>query len=93
MHSNSGVCVCVFIFRWHAVVPQVENALPVQQYVGGNSAGGYWNDGSLQLTPGMGCPGHHGAANSANCMTDARFRTMCECACVCACACTCTSQC
>ena len=45
----------------------VENALPVQHFVGGNSAGGYWNDGSLMLTPGMGCPGQHGAANSANC--------------------------
>eukprot|EP01052_Picozoa_sp_SAG31_P024687 SAG31_NODE_2117_length_6412_cov_7.762712_4_plen_73_part_00 len=48
----------------------LENALPVQQYAGPTENGGYWNDGSLQLTPGMGC------SSPANCMSDARFETM-----------------
>lgn len=34
----------------------VENALPVQNYIGGNAHGGYWNDGSLMLTPGTSTP-------------------------------------
>ena len=51
----------------------VENALPVQHFAGGNGAGGYWNDGSLMLTPGVGC---HGTGSSANCMTNARFTSM-----------------
>lgn len=56
---------------WTAVLTNIQNALPVQQYEGRSAAGGYWNDGSLQLTPGMGC-GH----GSDSCMTDDRFRSM-----------------
>jgi hypothetical protein len=61
---------------WTAVMKNVENALPVQNFTGGKQSGGYWNDGSLMLTPGMGCPGFHGGANTANCMTDDRFTSM-----------------
>ena len=48
----------------------IENALPVQQYIRGNGQGGYWNDGSLQLTPGMGCH------DASNCMSNDRFQSM-----------------
>ena len=55
---------------WTAVMKNVENALPVQQYAGPTESGGYWNDGSLQLVPGMGC------SSPANCMTNDRFQSM-----------------
>jgi alpha-galactosidase len=55
---------------WTAIMKNLENALPVQQYIGTTAHGGYWNDGSLMLTPGMGC------SNPANCMSDERFKSM-----------------
>ena len=55
---------------WTAVLKNLENALPVQHFTGSTTGGGYWNDGSLQLTPGFGC------STPANCMTDDRFRSM-----------------
>ena len=46
---------------------------------GPTANGGYWNDGSLQLTPGFGC--HNGdtptnPSPSDSCMTDPRFVSM-----------------
>eukprot|EP00656_Telonema_subtile_P007419 TRINITY_DN13487_c0_g1_i3.p1 TRINITY_DN13487_c0_g1~~TRINITY_DN13487_c0_g1_i3.p1 ORF type:complete len:360 (-),score=74.48 TRINITY_DN13487_c0_g1_i3:236-1315(-) len=59
---------------WTAVVININNALDVAQHAGP----GGWNDGSLQLTPGMGC---HSAGladpptPTDNCMSNARFVT------------------
>ena len=36
---------------WTAVMKNIENALPVQQYAGPTANGGYWNDGASQKTP------------------------------------------
>ena len=36
---------------WTAVMKNIENALPVQQYAGPTANGGYWNDGASQETP------------------------------------------
>jgi hypothetical protein len=36
-------------------------------------AGGFWNDGSLQLAPGVGC---HGGDDESTCMSRARHRSM-----------------
>ena len=64
---------------WTAVLQNLENALPVSRDSGPTANGGYWNDGSLQLTPGMGC--HNGdtiadPTPSDSCMTNARFVSM-----------------
>jgi hypothetical protein len=63
---------------WTAVLQNLANALPVSLDAGPTANGGYWNDGSLQLTPGWGCK--HEAVTSAtpsdNCMTNTRFETM-----------------
>lgn len=57
---------------WTAVIININNALDVAQYGGP----GGWNDGSLQLTPGMGC---HSPTDpllpSDNCMSNSRFVT------------------
>jgi hypothetical protein len=36
---------------WTSVMKNLQNALPVQQFTGPTASGGYWNDGSLMLTP------------------------------------------
>jgi|EP01047_Picozoa_sp_COSAG01_P051902 hypothetical protein len=64
---------------WTAVLTNLQNALPVSGDAGPTANGGYWNDGSLQLTPGFGC--HHGdsitdPAPSDSCMTETRFVSM-----------------
>lgn len=64
---------------WTAVLTNLDNALPVSLDAGPTDNGGYWNDGSLQLTPGMGC--HNGdsptdSTPSDSCMTNARFVSM-----------------
>eukprot|EP00658_Telonema_sp_P-2_P058257 TRINITY_DN4671_c0_g1_i4.p1 TRINITY_DN4671_c0_g1~~TRINITY_DN4671_c0_g1_i4.p1 ORF type:complete len:421 (-),score=72.81 TRINITY_DN4671_c0_g1_i4:138-1400(-) len=59
---------------WTAVVLNIQNALKVAKY----AAPGGWNDGSLQLTPGMGCapaPLQSPPLPTDNCITDQRFRT------------------
>eukprot|EP00041_Stephanoeca_diplocostata_P038582 m.1529821 g.1529821 ORF g.1529821 m.1529821 type:complete len:569 (-) comp25239_c2_seq7:10771-12477(-) len=40
---------------WAAVLKNVDNTHGIGQYAGAQSSGGYWNDGSLQLSPGTGC--------------------------------------
>lgn len=42
---------------WQAVLTNVANAVSVARYAGPSVNGGGWNDGSLLLNPGMGCPG------------------------------------
>lgn len=51
---------------WSAVLINVGNALNVSRYAGRGENGGGWNDGSLLLNPGMGCPGT-ACANSQQC--------------------------
>mmetsp|Transcript_92221 Transcript_92221/g.246568 ORF Transcript_92221/g.246568 Transcript_92221/m.246568 type:complete len:577 (-) Transcript_92221:139-1869(-) len=63
---------------WTAVIINIASALSVADFAGPTSNGGGWNDGSLQLTPGMGqCPPSTTRVPdpSNNCMTLDRFRT------------------
>ena len=40
---------------WVAVKKNIDNTRGIGKYAGAHSNGGYWNDGSLQLSPGTGC--------------------------------------
>lgn len=55
---------------WANVMTNIENALSVSKYAGPTVHGGGWNDGSLQLTPGVGCK------SEATCITETRQRSM-----------------
>ena len=70
---------------WMEVMANLENALPAQQFAGPSpgGGGGYWNDGCLLLTPGVGCNGegeshsvYHDDQPSDGCMSNRRFRSM-----------------
>ena len=66
---------------WTAALSNLQNALPVQQFVGPHRSGGFWNDGCLPLTPGKGCKGegdsiYDGDSPSDDCMTNRRFQSM-----------------
>eukprot|EP01043_Picozoa_sp_COSAG02_P008144 COSAG02_NODE_254_length_26937_cov_16.503950_23_plen_404_part_00 len=41
---------------WMAVKKNIDNTRDIGKYAGAHADGGYWNDGSLQLSPGTGCP-------------------------------------
>lgn len=58
---------------WSAVLINVDNAVSVSGYVGATANGGAWNDGSLQLNPGMGC--HGDQPDPTTCMSPARSRS------------------
>lgn len=74
---------------WTAVLQNLANALPVSRDAGPTADGGYWNDGSLQLTPGWSCRGKNDSvaaqAPSDTCMTNSRFTSMYSMWCVMAC--------
>lgn len=53
---------------WTAVIINIQAGLETAKYSGPFKSGGFWNDGSLMLTPGMG----HGAENL---MSNDRHRT------------------
>jgi alpha-galactosidase len=55
---------------WLAVLKNVDNTKGIGQFAGRAPHGGYWNDGSLQLSVGVGCTA------SATCMTPVRHRSM-----------------
>lgn len=65
---------------WTAVMQNIENALPVQPDAGPTAGGGFWNDGSMQLTPGWSChgpgDGAHAQVPSDPCVTNTRFTSM-----------------
>lgn len=66
---------------WLAVLTNIDNGLSVSQYSGPSAAGGGWNDGSLQLNPGMGCRGSSHAETGPlppddQCMDANRTRSM-----------------
>lgn len=58
---------------WVAVMTNIEAGLSVTQFAGPKGSGGFWNDGSLQLTPGIlnsGLP-----QDDAHNITDVRHRS------------------
>lgn len=64
---------------WQSVLTNFANALSVSKYTGRTENGGGWNDGSLLLNPGMGCPGAADApvnAGPSTCMDETRSQTM-----------------
>lgn len=58
---------------WSAVLKNIDNLNGIGRFAGHAMAGGFWNDGSLQLAPGVGC---HGGDDESTCMSRARHRSM-----------------
>eukprot|EP00039_Didymoeca_costata_P022146 m.3834 g.3834 ORF g.3834 m.3834 type:complete len:618 (-) comp2840_c0_seq1:87-1940(-) len=52
---------------WQAVLQNVDNSLHLGQYAGAHESGGFWNDGSLQLAPGVGCHSNSPCSDSKQC--------------------------
>lgn len=50
------------------MLKNVDNTHGIGQFAGAHPTGGYWNDGSLQLSPGTGCSGStHACVNDTMC--------------------------
>jgi hypothetical protein len=52
---------------WAAVKKNIDNCRGIGQYAGAHANGGYWNDGSLQLSPGTGCPAPRKCTSAQQC--------------------------
>ena len=52
---------------WQAVLKNIDNAKGVGRFAGAHPEGGYWNDGSLQLSPGTGCPRKRSCQTAQQC--------------------------
>ena len=52
---------------WQAVLKNIDNTKGIGQFAGATAQGGYWNDGSLQLSPGTGCPAPRKCMSAQQC--------------------------
>jgi hypothetical protein len=52
---------------WQAVLKNIDNTKGIGKFAGATPQGGYWNDGSLQLSPGTGCPAPRKCTSAQQC--------------------------
>ena len=52
---------------WQAVLKNIDNTKDLGRFAGAHPEGGYWNDGSLQLSPGTGCPRKRSCQTAQQC--------------------------
>ena len=49
------------------MLKNIDNTKSIGQFAGAHPEGGYWNDGSLQLSPGTGCPRKRSCQTAQQC--------------------------